>query len=189
MQNLPNILTLLRIAVIPLFVGAFYLGGTLAAWVAFGLFVTAAVTDYFDGMLARKLGVTSPFGACLDPIADKLLVFAALFMLVGSQPQLLIPAVIIAFREVLISGMREYLAKAGVDLKVTGLAKWKTTVQMTAISAVILSGGFSDAATAGGLLTLGVVLMWVAVILTVLTGVDYVRKALPHLRWSSSTPD
>lgn len=187
MHNLPNILTLLRVAAIPFFVAAFYLTGPLAAWVAFGIFVGAAITDYFDGMLARKYEVTSALGACLDPIADKLLVFAALFMLVGTQSHLLIPAVIIAFREVLVSGIREYLATVGVSLKVTGLAKWKTTIQMTAISAVILSGGFTDTEVMGGLLALGTGLMWLAVALTVITGADYVRKALPHLCGSSSS--
>jgi CDP-diacylglycerol--glycerol-3-phosphate 3-phosphatidyltransferase len=188
MHNLPNILTVLRIALIPLFVGSFYLGGTLGAWVAFTLFVGAALTDWFDGWLARKLGVVSPFGACLDPVADKLLVFAALFMLVGTHAALLLPAVIIAFREVLVSGMREYLAKAGVDLKVTGLAKWKTAVQMVAISVVLASGGFADVTIAEGMFTLGAGLLWLAVALTVLTGADYVRKALPHLGWSATKP-
>ena len=141
MLTLPNILTLARVAVIPLFVGLFFLESATWQWIACGLFALAAITDFFDGYVARARAQLSAFGTFLDPIADKLLVASALLMMVGFGQiagVTIIPAVIILCREILVSGLREYLAGISVGLPVSRLAKWKTTIQMVAIGFLIV---------------------------------------------------
>lgn len=179
--SIPNILTLSRILVIPGLIGSFYLDSPLANWLALGLFVAAGVTDFFDGYMARALGVQSKLGQFLDPVADKLLVAAALFMLAATPGRIdsitVIAAVVILCCEVLVSGLREVLADIKVSVPVTRLAKWKTTVQIVAI-AFLLAG---DAASFLHAKEVGTVGLWVAAVLTLYTGYDYLRAGLRHL--------
>lgn len=183
--DLPNLLTLARIVAVPLLV---LLAALQTPWgdvAACALFSAAAITDYFDGKIARERQLTSAFGRMLDPIADKLLVAAALMLLAGlGRLSLLglLPAIVIMLREILVSGLREYLAGLAVGLPVTRLAKWKTGVQMTALG-VLLAGDSGGAALGLGLLpigALGELLLWLAAALTLLTGWDYLRAGLRH---------
>ena len=189
LTGLPNLLTLSRIAVIPLFVAAFYLPGAAARWVAFALFVVASATDYLDGWLARRRGQTTSFGRFLDPIADKLLVASALLMLVWDGHAPVLPALVILCREVLVSGLREFLAERRVSLPVTTLAKWKTATQMTALCLLLVGEaaatvGVPSAVTLEG----GSALLWLAAVLTAITGYDYLRTALAHMRAPETSP-
>jgi len=217
MMSLPNILTLSRIVALPLL--AFLMwwpDWEFGYLLAFGLYSLMGITDYFDGYLARLWKQESKFGAMLDPIADKAMVVIAIMVLTGysgMNPWLILPATVILFREVFVSGLREFLgAKAGL-LKVTKLAKWKTTAQMIAIAVLFLGTGLEylngvamhgmtpeqyldavnqgvadpiracgkrDCASVAG--DAGLVLMWIAAVLTAITGWDYLRKALPFLR-------
>ncbi|MBM5782967.1 MAG: CDP-diacylglycerol--glycerol-3-phosphate 3-phosphatidyltransferase [Pelagibacterales bacterium] len=141
MKNIPNFLTTFRIAIIPILVMSFYMQGMVSHVVAAILFATAAITDYFDGYFARTLKVQSNFGKCLDPIADKLLVIVAIVMLVNFSDRnlwILIPGMIIICREVLVSGLREFLAEIHVSVPVSKLAKYKTMVQMVSITGLLL---------------------------------------------------
>lgn len=179
MLTLPNILTIGRIAAIPLLVAAFYLPFPVAQWTAFGLFLAASITDFFDGYLARRWGQVSALGRFLDPVADKLIVAAVLLMLVHVGTiggAAILPALIILVREIVVSGLREYLAEIRVGLPVSRLAKWKTATQMTAIC-ILLVG------TAGPawLPLVGIVCLWVAGGLTLITGWDYLSKGLKHM--------
>ncbi len=176
LKMLPNLLTLLRILLIPFFVAAFYLPSPWNVWAPFGLFAFASLTDFFDGWLARRLQAFTKLGACFDSIADKLLVVAALVMLVVQHPPALLPALLIMAREVIVSGLREALGSDRELLKVTRLAKWKTAVQMVAILTLIAAPGLPS-----GVVALGDLLLWVAAALTVWTGVDYFRKGWAHL--------
>ena len=180
-QKLPNYLTFMRILVIPGVVASFSFPGVFAAWVGCGLFVAASVTDWFDGYLARKFKSTSSLGRIFDPIADKLLVAATLLMM-AAYDRLgytgLWPAVIILCREVLVSGLREFLAEIKVGLPVTRLAKWKTGIQMTAIP-MLMVADYSPWFCYFG--EVGEVLIWIAALLTVITGYDYLRAGLKHL--------
>ena len=195
--TIPNILTVLRLFSAPALAMAFVvLPRPAADWAALGLFVAAAVTDWCDGFLARRWNQTSRFGAMLDPIADKAMVITALALLVALfqlDAWLLVPATVILFREVFVSGLREYLGSDAKRLQVTRLAKWKTTAQMVSITLLLLSlglGAQDDAAVSpGGGVTgvVGLALFWVAAGLTVLTGWDYFRKSLPFL--ADPTPD
>jgi len=179
--NLPNVLTLSRVAVIPVFVGSFFLAGDVANWLALGLFVAAGLTDYFDGFFARRRAQSSDFGKFLDPIADKLLVATALLMLAGFgriAGVAIVAAAIILLREIVISGLREYLGGLNVSVPVSKLAKWKTTVQMLAIGVLIVgSAGPKDVPV----VLIGEVLLWIAAVLTVITGYDYMRAGLKHI--------
>lgn len=215
--SIPNTLTVIRLLAAPgVAVMFLYFQRPWADWFALTLFVGAAITDWFDGYLARLWKQESKFGAMLDPIADKAMVVIAIMVLTGysgMNPWLILPATVILFREVFVSGLREFLgAKAGL-LQVTKLAKWKTTAQMVAIAVLFLGTGLeyvngvamqgmtleqhAEAVTAGladpiracgkrdcaslaG--DVGMVLMWVAAALTAMTGWDYFRKSLPHLR-------
>lgn len=219
--NIPNILTVLRLLAAPGVALAFaLLPRPFADWVALILFVGASLTDWLDGYLARKWDQCSRFGAMLDPIADKAMVVIALLVVVGYAGMplaLVIPATFIFFREVFVSGLREFLgAQAGL-LKVTKLAKWKTTLQMVAIAVLfvqglfehyvgmlsygmgaqifadVLAGNIADEFGLGwkyqGMLATfygGVGLMWLAAVLTVVTGWDYFSKSLPYLREEES---
>lgn len=180
-NNLPNLLTLFRIVVIPLMVGAFYLDFPVANWLSFGLYAAACVTDYFDGWLARAWNQVSPLGRFLDPIADKLLIASALLMLVAQEHITgfaVIAAVVIMCREMLVSGLREFLAELRVGVPVSKLAKWKTTVQMLALG-FLMVGKASPAAIPSE--DIGLWGLWIAAVLTVITGFDYLRAGLKHM--------
>jgi cardiolipin synthase len=180
--TLPNILTYGRIAAVPALVACLYfLKGDLARWSAFGLFALAGITDWLDGYLARAWEQQSTLGAMLDPIADKLLVGAALMMLVydGTIGQVSIwAAIIILCREILVSGLREFLAELNVKVRVSVLAKWKTTVQMVAL-AVLLAGPAAEKYFPGSEMA-GIALLWVAAVLTLWTGYDYLKAGVKH---------
>ena len=180
--SLPNLLTLSRILAIPIVVASFYVSGDSARWFACALFSAAGVTDWLDGHMARRWSQQSELGRFLDPIADKLLVAATLFMLVAkgrfSSEWTLLPALVILCREILVSGLREYLAELRVGLPVSKLAKWKTAIQMVAIGVLIVGNAgpaFLPVAT------IGEMLLWVAALLTLVTGYDYLRAGLTHM--------
>ncbi|MFT6023089.1 MAG: cardiolipin synthase [Ascidiaceihabitans sp.] len=215
--NVPNILTLIRLVAAPMVALMFlYFTRPYADWFALILFVSAAITDWFDGYLARSWRQETKLGAMLDPIADKAMVVIALMVIIGFSSWsgwLVLPATVILFREVFVSGLREFLGDTAGTLKVTQLAKWKTTLQMVAI-AVLFSQGvfehylgmstwgmdqelvaqilFGDVPDEFGLrwkLTgaewsgrIGLWLLWGAAGLTLITGIDYFRKAIPHLK-------
>lgn len=183
--DLPNLLTLSRIAAIPLLVALMFLGSPLGDILACAVFSAAAVTDYFDGKIARERGSLSAFGRMLDPIADKLLVGAALMLLAGLgrlSPLGLLPAIVIMLREILVSGLREYLAGLRVGLPVTRLAKWKTGFQMGSIGTIV--AGDSGASAIGldflPVSWLGEAGLWVAAGLTLWTGWDYMTAGMRH---------
>lgn len=141
LKNLPNLLTSFRLVIIPILIASFYINGMVANLIAAVLFAVAAITDYFDGYFARAMHAQSNFGKCLDPIADKLLVIVAIVMLINfsnRDPYILIPGLIIICREVLVSGLREFLAEFHETIPVSKLAKYKTAVQMTAITGLLL---------------------------------------------------
>lgn len=181
-MSLPNLLTFGRIAAIPLIVILLYTGSGIARWVALAVFIIASVTDFFDGWLARAWQQQSALGRMLDPIADKLLVAIVLLMLVadGTISGLsLFAALVILAREILVSGLREFLAEVRVGVPVTALAKWKTLIQMVAL-------GFLLAGPAGEVLdplayATGLTLLWIAAIVTIYTGADYFRGGLKHV--------
>ncbi|HVI53291.1 MAG TPA: CDP-diacylglycerol--glycerol-3-phosphate 3-phosphatidyltransferase [Candidatus Sulfotelmatobacter sp.] len=179
--SLPNLLTLSRIVAIPLLVGTFYLDGPLWRWVACALFVAAAITDYFDGYFARRDNIVSSFGRFLDPIADKLLVSAVLLMLTAFDrldKWSVLPALVILLREILVSGLREYLAELKVGVPVSRLAKWKTGIQMTALPVLLVGDAAPSWIPA---LPIGVLCLWVAAVLTLITGWDYLQSGLKHM--------
>ncbi|MEI9996651.1 MAG: CDP-diacylglycerol--glycerol-3-phosphate 3-phosphatidyltransferase [Rhizomicrobium sp.] len=191
MLQIPNLITLSRILLVPVFAVAFVLPSEAWQVTAFVVFVIAGVSDFFDGFAARKLNQPSDFGRMLDPIADKILVGVALMMLVwkGSvqefslAPSLssllrLVPALIILAREILVSGLREFLAGASVSVPVTFLAKIKTTIQLVAIGAMIL-GPIADRWVPGSL-ALAYIALWVAAGLTVYTGYAYFRAGVAY---------
>jgi cardiolipin synthase len=177
--NLPNLLTLSRIAAIPLVVASFWLDRGWAQWTAAVLFIAASITDYFDGWLARRWQMVSRVGRFLDPIADKLLVAAVLLLLCAFETLRgvhVIAALVILCREIMVSGLREFLAELRVGLPVSSAAKWKTAIQMTALG-VLLVG---DAGPAW-VMPLGLALLWFAAALTLWTGYDYLRAGLAHM--------
>ena len=183
--TIPNLLTIARTAAAPGVALAFALLPRPAAdWVALLLFTAAALTDFLDGWLARKWNQTSGFGRMLDPIADKAMVVIALAVLMGlhgTGPALALPVAAILLRETLVAGLREYLGGAAV-LSVTTLAKWKTTAQLVAIGLMLAPGPVASLGGPDGVVALaGLALLWLAAALTVITGWDYCRKALPHL--------
>jgi cardiolipin synthase len=183
--SLPNLLTLSRIAAIPALVALAWPRQPETDLIAALVFGLAAATDWLDGYLARARGLTSRFGRMLDPIADKLLVGSALMLIAGlghMSPWGLLPAIVIMLREILVSGLREFLAGLSVGMPVTRLAKWKTAAQMLALG--LLLAGDGGAAVAGlaalPVALVGEVLLWVAALLTLATGWDYLRAALGH---------
>ena len=179
--SLPNLLTLSRIIAIPALVGAFFLAPPLANWVVLTLFTAAALTDWLDGYVARSRGEVSGLGRFLDPVADKLLVAATLLMLVYVDQisgLTVLPALVILCREIMVSGLREFLAELAVGVPVSKLAKWKTGVQMVAIGFVIVGeAGWS----ALPVVEIGTVGLWLAALLTLYTGYDYLRAGLKHM--------
>jgi cardiolipin synthase len=215
--TIPNILTIMRLIAAPGLVVMFlYFTRPWADMFALALFVVAAITDWFDGYLARTWKQESKFGKMLDPIADKAMVVIALLVItgfLGMNPWILLPTTMIVFREVFVSGLREFLGADAGSLSVTKLAKWKTTTQMVAISVLFSKGVFEhyyfmnsfgmDATIVSEILAgreedlfglrwlhhglfwsfwIGVILLWAAAILTMITGWDYFRKSLPFLR-------
>lgn len=184
-MDLPNLLTLSRIAAIPVLVAMVAIRDPWADFAACVVFSAAAITDYFDGKLARDRQQITAFGRMLDPIADKLLVGAALMLLAGMgrlTDTALLPAIVILLREILVSGLREYLAGLAVGLPVTKLAKWKTGFQMGALG-TLLAG--DTAASVLGLSFLpvsliGEIMLWTAAVLTMITGWDYLQAGLRH---------
>lgn len=179
--SLPNLLTYGRIAAVPALVACFFLSGDIANWLALTIFILAAVTDFLDGYLARAWAQQSSLGRMLDPIADKLLVAAALIMLAANQTIAgwsLWAGVIILSREILVSGLREYLAELAVSVPVTRLSKYKTTLQMIAI-AFLLAGPAGDKVF-GMTTDIGLALLWISALLTLYTGYDYLRAGLRH---------
>ncbi|MES9944506.1 MAG: CDP-diacylglycerol--glycerol-3-phosphate 3-phosphatidyltransferase [gamma proteobacterium symbiont of Ctena orbiculata] len=181
MWNIPNILTLLRIVLIPVFVLLFYLPVEWARLSCALVFSIAAVTDWFDGYLARRWGQVSPFGAFLDPVADKLMVAVSLLLLVQSEPTpaFAIPAAVIIGREITISALREWMAELGARamVAVSLIGKFKTAVQMIAILLLI----YKEPLWNIPVYTVGFVLLYIAAILTLWSMVIYIRGALPSL--------
>ena len=179
LTDLPNLLTLSRIIIIPVLVGLFYLDGDAWRWVSVVLFSLAGVTDYFDGYLARRWAQISAFGRFLDPIADKLLVAAVILMLVAThriRGLVVLPALVILCREVMVSGLREFLAQVNVGVPVSRLAKWKTALQLIALGTLIVgdaAGAWTQWAGELGL--------WVAATITIITGYDYLSAGLKHM--------
>jgi cardiolipin synthase len=185
---LPNLLTYGRIVAVPLVVACMYWqdilqGGLWLRWVALAIFIVAGVTDILDGYFARSLGQQSSFGRMLDPIADKLLVSSCLLMLAADgtiRGWSLWAAIVILCREILVSGLREYLAELRVSVPVTQLAKWKTTLQLVAIG-FLLAGDAGDEIIPIVSLT-GLTLLWLSALLTLYTGWDYFRAGVQHLK-------
>ena len=187
LTDLPNLLTLSRIGAVPVLVALAAIGTPGADLASCVVFAAAAITDYFDGKLARDRLQTSDLGRLLDPIADKLLVGAALMVLAGQGrlgPAGLYPAIVIMLREILVSGLREYLAGLRVGLPVTRLAKWKTGVQMAALGTLLAgdSGATPVRLDALPVTLIGAALLWAAAILTLVTGWDYLVAGLRHVQ-------
>jgi len=215
--TLPNVLTIVRLIAAPMVAVMFlYFTRPYADWFALILFLVAAVTDWFDGYLARAWKQETKLGRMLDPIADKAMVVIALMVIIGFSswsPWLVLPATVILFREVFVSGLREFLGDTAGTLRVTKLAKWKTTCQMIAIAVLFSHGVFEHylAMSAWGMDEtliqsvfagettdlqglrwkhaamewaglIGLFLLWVAALLTLITGVDYLMKAMPYLK-------
>lgn len=182
--SLPNLLTLSRILAVPLFVALMWRAGWIGYSAAFVLYCVAGITDYLDGVLARAQGTVSRLGIFLDPIADKIMVAAVIVMLIHNGEIVdwqVIPALVIILRGIAVSGLREFLATAQVSLPVSRLAKWKTTFQMIALGALIL--GPSSAVWWPELPShpVGIVTLWLAGALTIVTGWDYLRVGLRHM--------
>lgn len=182
LTSLPNILTYGRIAAVPVLVAFLFFWDTPAArWSAFVIFVAACITDWLDGYLARIWEQQSALGRMLDPIADKLLVGATLLMLVYDKTidgWSILAAVIILSREILVSGLREFLAELNVKIHVTQLAKWKTTFQFVALGMLLAGPAVSESLPA--ITTLGLGILWFSAILTIFTGYDYLKAGIHH---------
>jgi len=183
--KIPNILTIGRIIIVPIFVISFFLPGFYGDLIPFFLFVIASFTDYLDGLLARFFKEESKLGELLDPIADKILVSAALILLVMNktiQNYEVIAAIIILTREILISGLREFLAKVSITMPVNSLAKLKTFLQMLSIS-ILLTGESGNKIINFenyNAQTIGIILLWLSAFLTIYTGYDYLIKGIDH---------
>ena len=182
LMNVPNLLTYGRIVAVPALVAAlFFLTGDTARWTAFTIFVVAGITDFFDGYLARAWEQQSDLGRMLDPIADKLLVGATLIMLVYDHTIAnwsIWAAITIMSREILVSGLREFLAELKVSVPVSQLAKWKTAMQMVALG--LLIAGTAGEKVITGISTIGMTFLWLAALLTLWTGYDYLRAGVKH---------
>ena len=198
--KIPNLLTTLRIILIPIVIYSFYISSHITNIIVASLFLAASITDYFDGYLARAMKVQSNFGRCLDPIADKLLVAVSLILLVNFSNNnlfILIPSMIIICREIMVSGLREFLATINVGVPVTRLAKWKTAIQMIAITALLLAGNGSDyvyeeimdiveaedyirISLEGIIQTMGEILLCVSAFTTVITGYIYFKTGFKN---------
>ena len=183
--KIPNILTIGRIIIVPIFILTFFLPGFFGDLIPFFLFVLASFTDYLDGLLARIFKEESKLGELLDPIADKILVSTALLLLImnGTIKNLeVIAAIIIITREIIISGLREFLAKGSISMPVTSLSKLKAFIQMFSIS-VLLTGDFGNKIVNFqdyNAQTIGIILLWLSAFLTLYTGYEYLRKGIDH---------
>jgi CDP-diacylglycerol--glycerol-3-phosphate 3-phosphatidyltransferase len=181
--NLPNILTFGRVVIVPAVVACLFWPDEYALrWTALGLFIIAAITDFFDGYLARAWGQQSALGRMLDPIADKLLVSAVLLILVADgaiKSWSLWAAIVILCREILVSGLREFLAELKVSVPVSKVAKWKTTMQMIALGFLI--AGRAGELVLPGTTRIGLFLLWISAILTLYTGWDYMKAGIKHV--------
>ena len=169
-------------------IATFYVPGDYARWFACALFSAAGLTDWLDGHMARRWEQQSDIGRFLDPIADKLLVSATLFMLTAFgrlSAEALLPALVILCREILVSGLREYLAGLRVGMPVSRLAKWKTLIQMVAIGVLIVGDAGPGFVPVAGI---GELLLWIAAILTLVTGYDYLRAGLRHMARARAAP-
>jgi cardiolipin synthase len=181
--NVPNILTYGRIAAAPLVGATYYIPGNWGPWIAFSIFVVASVTDYFDGYLARAWQQQSALGRMLDPIADKLLVSVSILVLAVDgmfDGTSFWAAVIILMREIFVSGLREFLAELRVSVPVTRLAKWKTTMQLIAVAALLIAPALQGARQ-GFIINVGLTFFWATAIVTLYTGYDYFRAGLKHI--------
>ena len=188
MLTLPNLLTLSRILAVPLLVFLLWKPAPYDYLITFVLYCLVGITDYFDGYLARAQGKISKLGQLLDPIADKIMIAAVIVMLMASRradnaPPIIedfniIPALIILLREIIVSGLREFLAELRVSMPVSNLAKWKTTFQLVALGALILGAGFPQEAW---IHLVGVASLWAAAALTLITGYDYLRTGIRHM--------
>lgn len=184
LSSLPNLLTLSRIFAVPLFVILMWNASWVGYTAAFALYCLAGLTDYLDGYLARAQGTVSKLGVFLDPIADKIMVAAVIVMLIHNENIVgwhVIPALVIILREITVSGLREFLATARVSLPVSQLAKWKTTFQMVSLGALILAPGSAHWWPALPSQPVGLVTLWLAGALTLVTGWDYLRVGLKHM--------
>ena len=179
-MNLSNVLTLIRIAVIPIIVICIYLKSPFFGWIAFVLFCLASITDYFDGYLARLRNEVTNFGTFLDPIADKLLV-ASVILILTSKGIIAnwetIPALIILLREITVSGLREYLAGIKISIPVSRIAKLKTLLQLFALAFLILSEGIYNISF---IIFIGKLFLWIAGLLTLYTAYDYIKASIKH---------
>lgn len=187
MLSLPNILTLSRILAVPILVFLLWRPTPIDYAITFVLYCVVGITDYFDGLLARAQGLTSRLGQFLDPIADKIMVAAVLIMLISSRkanpvPEIaglhIIPAIVIMLREIIVSGLREFLGPLNVSVPVSKLAKWKTTLQLVALGALILGGATPNQPWVH---QVGIASLWAAAALTLITGWDYLRVGLKHM--------
>ena len=187
MLSLPNLLTLSRILAVPILVFLLWRPAPLDYAITFVLYCIVGITDYFDGYLARAQGRISRLGQFLDPIADKIMIGAVLIMLISSRkanpvPEIaglnIIQALVILLREIIVSGLREYLASLQVSVPVSALAKWKTTFQLLALGALILGGAVPDQPWVHDV---GIFCLWAAAALTLVTGYDYLRIGLKHM--------
>jgi cardiolipin synthase len=185
--SLPNLLTLSRVVAVPALIAAFYLAYPISNWVCFVIFTLAAITDFFDGYLARARNEVSRFGRFLDPVADKLLVAGTLLMLVfvdRIDDWTILPAIVILCREILVSGLREFLAELKVRVPVSALAKWKTMMQMFALGFLIVGEAGAHIMPT---IEIGAGLLWLAAIVTLYTGYDYLRAGLKHMTAEDSS--
>jgi cardiolipin synthase len=188
MLSLPNLLTLSRIFAVPILVVLLWQPGWLGYLLAFALYCLAGITDYFDGYLARAQGAVSRLGIFLDPIADKIMVASVIVMLISTERAIgghpvvsgwhVVAALVILLREIAVSGLREFLAQVSVSVPVSRLAKWKTTFQMVALGALILAGALP---ASPWIHSVGLICLWLAAGLTVVTGWDYLRIGLRHM--------
>lgn len=182
--NIPNLLTMFRIWAIPVIVAMFFFNNAIAAWMSVFLFFLAGISDYMDGYLARHWNQLTRFGRILDPIADKLLISSILLMLAFTArlgDLGIIPAVVILCREILVSGLREFLAEIKVGCPVTRLAKWKTACQMFALPMLMLSEPTFSGVFADSLYYFGQFALWGAAVLTVMTGYDYWKSGRKYI--------
>ena len=181
MLNLPNLLSLLRVVLIPVLVALYFMPGPNASVWATLVFVLAGITDWLDGYMARRMNLTSPFGAFIDPVADKLIVVVALLLILYKSPVwfILLPVIVIVFREITISALREWMAEIGARhvVQVSSIGKWKTTFQMIAIGCLI----FYKPLFGLPVFEIGVVLLYVAALLTLTSMLSYLKAALPVL--------
>jgi CDP-diacylglycerol--glycerol-3-phosphate 3-phosphatidyltransferase/cardiolipin synthase len=183
---LPNLLTLSRIFAVPLLIALLWPAETGHSWpigylAAFALYCLMGITDYFDGYIARTHGTVSKLGVFLDPIADKIMIGAVILILCSTgdiQGIHIVPALVILLREIAVSGLREFLAQLRVSMPVSRLAKWKTAFQLIALGALILAGGLPEFAFVK---TTGLVALWAAAAITLVTGWDYLRVGLKHM--------